>query len=436
MNGGRSTSPDDACRWSLRRDLARGASRFAIGVSGGADSIQLLDSMERAAGAAKLLALHVDHGVRPESAEDARRVAEACARRGVTCRILHADRARISKNGRASEARMRAERYRQLAEAVRSADIDVLYLAHHRSDRVEGVILAARRDAGMRGLAGMRRRRPLSFADPAGPTVARPFLDLPRESLRDALARSGAEWIEDASNDDLSYARNFVRHVALPHLRRTLGDSIDDRLLRLARLARVVDARYPSESDRRHRILERLAGGSLSRSLSRVLQRGWDSSAPTVHSVGPDRWLEVGGGKARQIVAPAAAPRPTAVTAHVVRDRARRAHTSIRRLDGVARRAAFEQRGRIWLDADRLVPPLTLRHRRDGDRLRPLGRAREVKLKRLFSRHRVPPPGRDARWILCDRLGPVAAEGLPPSDRAALTAETERILRVRFWPSK
>src|SRR5690606_32666742 len=93
--GGRSTSPDPACRAAFLRDRGRSGGPIAVGVSGGADSIHLLDALRAFVPEGELLVLHVDHRARPDAAEDAAWLERECRTRGVRCRILVADRERI-----------------------------------------------------------------------------------------------------------------------------------------------------------------------------------------------------------------------------------------------------------------------------------------------------------------------------------------------------
>ncbi|MFG0319001.1 MAG: tRNA lysidine(34) synthetase TilS [Planctomycetota bacterium JB042] len=397
-------------------------------MSGGADSIHLLDTMLRIAPARALLALHVDHRARPGSEHDAAWVAEECRRRGVAVRILPADPTRVLRNGRASEGRLRDERYRLLERGVRDAGAAALYLAHQRDDRVEGIVLALLRGAGPRGLAGVRRRRPLW---PGGPPVVRPLLDVPGDAVRATLRSAGTGWREDPTNRDLRYARNRIRHRLLPALRDAIGPDLDERLVRLARRVRIAERRARDGSTARHRRLVEAAGRPLRRATSLRLQEALDGDASRVFEVAPDRRLRASR-RGIEVLAPPRAPAPSTVRARVTSDPGGRSHRALRTLVGARRREAFEASGRAWLDADRLVPPLRFRPPRAGDRYVPIGRRSPVKLKTLWSGFRVPAPARRVRWVLEDRCGILAVEGLPPADRAALTRETRRVLRLRF----
>lgn len=363
------------------------------------------------------------------SAADADWVAEACRRRGVPHRRLVADPDRTLKNGHASEGRLRRERFRQFERAVRDAGAIALYLGHQRDDLVEGIVLAALRGAGLRGLGGVARRRPLWDG---GPPVVRPLLGVRAHELRDALRAKGTDWREDPTNLDVRYLRNHVRHVLLPHLRASLGPRLDDRLLRLARWARVLSRRTTRGTDALHRRLVEAAGAPLRRGTSLLLQAAAERPVPSLHAVSPTRRLLVSRDALLVVDAPSDAAAPSTLRAMVCTDRAGRAFRAVERLGPERRRRRFEQSGRLWLDADRLAPPLAWRHRRDGDRYTPLGRTSPVKLKKLWSGSGLSAGERALRWVLVDRRGILAVEGLPPATRAAIGLTTRRVMRVRF----
>jgi tRNA(Ile)-lysidine synthase len=149
---------------------------------------------------------------------------ELCARYAVACTLvqLHLTAApRLSL-----EAEARAARY----AALRAPGADVIALAHHRDDQAETFLLQAARGAGVHGLAAMP-----SWRD-GKPALWRPLLDFTREEiLRYARARNLA-WVEDESNADVTYRRNFVRHAILPVLQEAFP-GVGKALVRTSRLA-------------------------------------------------------------------------------------------------------------------------------------------------------------------------------------------------------
>lgn len=195
--------------------------RVAVAVSGGMDSVVLLDLLFELRGQLQLelVVAHVDHGLRGrESAEDARFVRHLAASLGLPCycgRLL-------APQGRGLEDGARRER-RAFLRGVPAAAVA---LAHHRDDQAETVLLRALRASALETL-GMEAWRP---------PFLRPLLEAPREELRAWASQRGLRWRQDASNEDLCRERNLIRAQALPLLDRVHG-GVRERLVALAREA-------------------------------------------------------------------------------------------------------------------------------------------------------------------------------------------------------
>ncbi|MBI4969396.1 MAG: tRNA lysidine(34) synthetase TilS [Rhodospirillales bacterium] len=179
--------------------------RLAVAVSGGADSLALCllaDRWARAKGGS-VLALIVDHRLRPESTAEARRVGRWLAARGIGHRILvwQGDK---PAGGRQEAARQ--ARYRLLFEACRRAGILHLLVGHQREDQAETVVMRKAKGSGPDGLAGMAA---LIEHDEA--RLLRPLLDVPKAQLEVFLKALGQAWIADPSNDDPAFERVRVR---------------------------------------------------------------------------------------------------------------------------------------------------------------------------------------------------------------------------------
>jgi len=196
--------------------LLRGDARLLCGVSGGADSVALLHALcrVRAQAGFALCAVHVQHGLRGEaSAEDERFVRALCRELGVELRVetlsLPGD---MDTPG--METLARQERRIAFARAVRRTGADALLLAHHRDDQTETVLMHLLRGSGLSGLCGMRERTPFE----EGAWLLRPFLDIPKARILEALASEGMPHREDESNARPVTARNALRLNVLPAL--------------------------------------------------------------------------------------------------------------------------------------------------------------------------------------------------------------------------
>jgi tRNA(Ile)-lysidine synthase len=178
---------------------------IGVAVSGGADSTAaclLADRWTRARRGA-VTALIVDHGLRPESAAEARGVARRLRRRGIACRIL-VWRGVKPKTG--IQAAARAARYALLADWCARAGVLHLVLGHHLEDQAETVRLRQLTGSGPDGLAGMA-----AIVELPQVRLLRPLLSVPRARLRAVLEEAGVGWVEDPSNLNLAFARVRLR---------------------------------------------------------------------------------------------------------------------------------------------------------------------------------------------------------------------------------
>lgn len=188
---------------------ATGASgRLAVAVSGGSDSMALLHLAARALPArdGSLLAVTVNHRLRPEAAAEAAFVAGVCADLGVTHDILAWQHGPTVAGNLMQVAR--EARYGLMADWAARRGIDRVALAHTADDQAETFLMGLARAAGLDGLSGMRH----SFVVD-GVTFVRPFLGMTRAGLRGFLRRHGHSWVDDPSNDNDRFARVRARRA-------------------------------------------------------------------------------------------------------------------------------------------------------------------------------------------------------------------------------
>jgi len=204
-----------------------------ISSSGGPDSTALLWLMARWRKAQKrgpkLIAVTVDHGLRPESKREAQDVAKLARKLGVEHRTL---RWTGKKPKTGIQAAARLARYRLLADAARQAGARCVLTAHTLDDQAETLLFRLARGSGVSGLAGMEVTAPLPVPDRYGVVLIRPLLHMPKSRLIATLKAAKISYADDPSNRDPRFARPRWRSL-MPELARE--GLTTDRLGRLAR---------------------------------------------------------------------------------------------------------------------------------------------------------------------------------------------------------
>jgi len=207
------------------------AGRWAVGVSGGADSVALLALVRQRADLTLHIA-HLDHQARAgDSAHDAAFVASLAKQWHIDCTMARRDEIepRVDSLPANISARFRALRLALFREVVQRHGLDGVILAHHRDDQAETILHRLLRGASAAGVGGMSERSRVS-----GLLILRPLLGVRRESLREYLRGQQLTWREDASNASEEYLRNRLRKVL--SLRRELAE----RLIELGESARAL----------------------------------------------------------------------------------------------------------------------------------------------------------------------------------------------------
>lgn len=219
---------------ALRRFLADGASLskpLLVGLSGGVDSIVLLHLLV-SWGRAPIIAAHLDHGWRPESAEEASRLLTWAESLGVACHLRCAE----PMVGNLEEAGRKA-RFAFFKELCAQEGCQALLLAHHAGDQAETIAKRFLEGASFSPLAGMR---PVTCID--GMAVWRPLLGVTRRAIEEYAADHGLQPIDDPCNRDRRFLRPRLRQELLPQLSAQLGKEVSGNLCRFgSRMALLSD---------------------------------------------------------------------------------------------------------------------------------------------------------------------------------------------------
>ena len=193
----------------LLQNLApwRNAPAWHIAFSGGLDSTVLLHLLANTEGLPPLSAVHVHHGLQPAADAWPMHCQSVCDSLGVPLRIMRVH----VQPGASLERAARDARYQAFAEVIGAGE--VLLTAQHRDDQAETLLFRLLRGAGVRGLAAMPAHRAL-----AGGHLVRPLLDVSRAQLEAYAHEHQLKWIDDPSNADPRFSRNYLRHRVFPVL--------------------------------------------------------------------------------------------------------------------------------------------------------------------------------------------------------------------------
>lgn len=180
--------------------------KIGAAVSGGADSMVMLDLLKNAG--ANVTVINVEHGIRGEdSLRDSGFVAEYCEKIGVRCLLYKVDAPDFAKSeGVSIELAARILRYTIFTELLNYGTFDAIALAHHRDDQTETVLMRLFRGTGVRGLRGITDRD----------GYIHPLLPYSKNDILCYAKENGIPYIEDATNYDSAYTRNFLRHEVIP----------------------------------------------------------------------------------------------------------------------------------------------------------------------------------------------------------------------------
>jgi len=438
-----------------RRGWLHGGEVVLVAVSGGADSVALLDVLFSLRDALRLSieVAHVHHGLRAEADADAEFVRRLAASLGAP---FHLERVAVRREPPWEGLEAEARRARHAALLARAAAVGAhrVAMGHTADDQAETVLMRLLEGAGPRGLAGIAPGRGL---------VIRPLLEVRRRDIAAHLASRELGWVEDASNRDTRFLRSRLRHDVIPFLEGAFGPHVVASLCRSAAASRAlvddlerlasselgrvaatgpagvvlpIDALSSRSEELAVQILIEAAArlgetrprrAATQRALRRLLGERPPRRAVRVGDLAVERsgrWLRVG-----PVLLPALLPRRVDVPGCAdlsevglrltARCFERSADYAIPR---DARRAAF--------DADRVPPALAVRGRRAGDRMAPFGGPGERRLKSLLIDAGIPRWER-ARVPLVEAAGDILWVAGVRRGRAAIVGpETRRILEL------
>lgn len=453
------------------KGLLKKGEKVLVGVSGGVDSLALLDALHQLSHKEdwQVFAAHLDHKFRgKESAEDAEYVQEFCRKRGIPCRAEARNVPQwIAENQANPQEAARQVRFSFFHEVAAQWAIPKLALAHHANDQAETILMRVLRGTGIEGIAGIPVARQEGRL-----TIIRPFLSFTKRELEKYCEQSGIIPRTDSSNFKRSYHRNFLRLEVIPWLEKEVNPSVQDALNQLGMIAR-------EENDYLEQIcremLERIMKskqenkivikGKLFLTSHLALQRRMiklifsylvkeQGNLGFVHIDSILEWMRLGRNGTRLEL-------PQGIDVRKEYDEVTFMTRKTQEVQADAYSYIMEVPGRTyikeiqaWLNANimtgkqEFIQPeseqmavfdlaqiqgeLSIRSRQPGDRITPIGMEGSKKVKDILIDQKIPRGMRDGVPIIADREGILWLPGIRRSNRALVTDDTKQQLVLQL----
>lgn len=224
-------------------NLIKSGEIIGVACSGGRDSISLLHYLNSIKHDldCEVVAINVDHGIRQTSAYDTEFVMQFCKDHKIRAYKFKGEALKVAKEEKLTiEQAARKVRYGVFETVVKKGLVDKIALAHHMQDQAETVLLNIIRGAGLNGARGMEPMRDNLYI--------RPLLNTPREEIMSYLDEHALEFVEDETNKDNTYSRNYIRNIVLPALRKNFK-SVDKNIVNFASICEKDDDYINSKID-------------------------------------------------------------------------------------------------------------------------------------------------------------------------------------------
>lgn len=205
------------------KNLINQGEHIIVGVSGGADSVYLLRLLceLRKEMDLKITVVHINHMIRKEAVDDQKFVEELCGKLSVSCKVFEIDVKKIAQCEKKSlEEAGRKARYDTFFKMMKKCHADKIAIAHHQNDQAETFLYRCARGTGIYGAGAMKAQDGV---------LIRPLLCISKKEIINDLSKNGQDWVEDASNQDDTFARNQIRNQVIPRLE-TINDHVVEHI--------------------------------------------------------------------------------------------------------------------------------------------------------------------------------------------------------------
>ncbi|MBE6719531.1 MAG: tRNA lysidine(34) synthetase TilS [Ruminococcaceae bacterium] len=392
-----------------------------VGVSGGADSMLLLDYL-LTANKYNIIVAHIEHGIRGEtSIADCRFVEDFCKNRGIRFEKLCINAPKEAKTaGMGVEEYSRNRRY----EFFNSFNPDKIAVAHNLSDSIETALFRIARGTSIKGLAGI---------PPVRDNIIRPLINCRSEEIRNACEELGIKYVVDETNSDIIYTRNYIRNVIVPEFKK-LNPSFEDAVCRLINssaednefIEKCADECINNCVSENGMPIDKLKECSVS-VIKRVIYKlcsEFDVSPDEQHlndaldcvykskkvQIKGDVYISSLGGYLR-----------------VYRDTVDKNVYSIEVKTISISDFNSDIKFDFYCDSDKIAGEVKVRFRKEGDAITPIGRNCTKTLKKLFNELKIPAEKRSDIPVIADENGVIAVLGYAVDTRVAVDKTTKQV---------
>jgi len=444
--------------------MLRDGDKVIVGVSGGPDSMCLLHVLLRLRErfSLKLIAAHVNHGLRGKDADDDEKyVAEFCRRNDVEFRSIKEDIHRISAERNVSDETAGREVRYEFFEKLKSENAaDKIAVAHNLNDQAETVMMRIMRGTGLEGLAGIKPVRDGVYI--------RPLLTCSRAEIEDYCSRNSINPRIDKTNFESIYARNKIRLELLPYIENNFNKDIISVLNRLAQSAKVDSEYLEQETEKKYKkycknkeskvIITKEAFLEHEAVLTRLIRMAFSRVLGNLRNFERMHIYQVielqGSGTGKKLMLPNGVAafnnygdisvylQGEDEAAPVKADSEFKLGIGVNSIEELGLKVTVEEHPFEegccensefikCFDASRVCGDITLRFRKPGDKFNPLGMAGSKKLKDIFIDMKVPQDKRDKTPLICfgDHIAWIV--GYKTSNRSKADKSTKKIIKIR-----